>query len=409
MKPTIARKTQQFLIACGAIALAALSACGGGATDIGSGGTGNTPPAPTTTTATVVGPITGFGSVIINGVKFDDSTSIVVDDRNNSIAKDSLRLGMLIEVAGRVSDDNITGTASQMRLISELQGAISQIDLAAGRIVVLGVSITVSATTSYANVAGLSGLAVNDTVEIYGLRDPTTQALVATRIERKLATDKSTYLVGQIRNLNVTNSSFVLGSITAPITVNFANATLLPTGTTLADGLRVRVEPQSIVGQVVTAARVYSVTGIGKPLIGRAEVEGLVSDYVSLASFKINGVSIDGSSALISRGNAALLKNGARVEAKGNYNGTVLQAGVLKIETVVGGSGGGDDSGKYEVKGSITSFNSTADFTVRNVRINATNAVFKNGTANQLAKDKLVEVKGQMRGEFLVATEVKFE
>jgi Domain of unknown function (DUF5666) len=184
---------------------------------------------------------------------------------------------------------------------------------------------------------------------------------------------------------------------------------LLPTGTVLADGQLVRVEAQLVNGQVVTAARIFSVTGIGAPLIGRAEVEGIVSDFVSVASFKINGVTVDGTAALFQRGNAALLKNGARVEAKGSYNGTVLQAGVLKVETVVGGSGGGDDSGKFEVKGLISSFTSQADFTVRNVRINASTAEFKNGNSSLLAKDKNVEVKGQMRGEFLVATEVKFD
>jgi hypothetical protein len=400
---------QRGLVACSLLVVAGLSACGGGGADIGSGGTGNTPPTPTTTVATVVGPITGFGSVIINGVKFDDSTSSVVDDRNNSVAKDSLRLGMIVEVSGRVSDDNITAVANQMRIISELQGAVSQIDLAGGRIVVLGVPITVSATTSYANVANLAGLAVNDIVEVHGLRDPLTQALVATRIERKLGPNVNLFLVGQVRNLNTTNSSFVLGSVSAPITVNYSGANLLPTGTTLSEGLLVRVEPQTVNGQVVTAARVYAVTGIGKPLIGRAEVEGIVSDFVSLSSFKINGVTIDGNSALFQRGSAALLKNGARVEAKGNYNGTILQASVLKVEAVVGGVGGGDDSGKFEVKGSISSFTSQADFTVRNVRINASNALFKNGAANLLAKDKIVEVKGQMRGEFLIATELKFE
>ncbi len=409
MKNSTLQFIQRCLFSSVFITFATLTACGGGGADIGSGGTGNTPPTPTSTAATVIGPITGFGSVIINGVKFDDNSSSLVDDRNNSIAKDSLRLGMMVAVTGRVSDDKITAVASQMRLISELQGAVTQIDLTGGRIVVLGVTVTVSATTSYANVAGLAGLALNEVVEVHGLRDPSTQALIATRIERKTGLENNPFLVGQIRNLNSTNSSFNLGSIASPTTINFSNAALLPTGTVLANGQLVRAEAQSVNGQVVTAARIFSITGIGAPLIGRAEVEGIVSDFVSTASFKINGVSVDGSAALFERGNAALLKNGARVEAKGSYNGTALQAAVLKVETVLGGSGGGDDSGKFEVKGLISSFTSQADFTVRNVRINASNAEFRNGTATLLAKDKNVEVKGQMRGEFLVATEVKFE
>jgi Domain of unknown function (DUF5666) len=388
--------------------ITSIVACGGGGADIGSGGTGNTPPA-TTTPATVVGPITGFGSVIINGVKFDDSSSSLVDDRNNSISKDSLRLGMLLEVSGRVSSDNVTAVATQMRLLSELQGAISQIDLASGRIIVLGVPVIVTPTTSYSNVAGIASLILNDLIEVHGLRDPATQAIIATRIERKPSAGIDSYLVGTVRNQNASTTSFEIGSSTAPLTVRYGTASVLPTGSLLANGQAVRVESQSLVGSVITASRVYVLTPASTPLIGRAEVEGIVSDYVGLSSFKVNGLSINGAAALFLRGDASLIKNGVRVEAKGDFNGTVLQASVLKIESLSGGSGGSDDSTKFEVKGAITSFTSTADFVVRNVRINASTAEFKNGSAALLAKDRQVEVKGQMRGEFLVATEVKFD
>ena len=48
-----------------------LTGCGGG---VESGGTGATP------ASFASGPITGFGSVIVNGVRFDDSKAVVTDD-----------------------------------------------------------------------------------------------------------------------------------------------------------------------------------------------------------------------------------------------------------------------------------------------------------------------------------------
>ena len=61
-------------------AAAALASCGGG---VGSGGTGSF----------ASGPITGFGSVIVGGVRFDDSTANVEDGEGGRRSRDELRLG----------------------------------------------------------------------------------------------------------------------------------------------------------------------------------------------------------------------------------------------------------------------------------------------------------------------------
>ena len=59
-------KPHQFLLLA---AFALLTGCGGGG-GVDSGGTGVTP-------SVSAGPITGFGSVIVAGVRFDDSTATV--------------------------------------------------------------------------------------------------------------------------------------------------------------------------------------------------------------------------------------------------------------------------------------------------------------------------------------------
>ena len=63
----------------------ALASCGGG---VGTGGTGGD------ASAYAAGPITGFGSVFVGGVRFDDSAAAVEDADGSSRTRDDLRLGM---------------------------------------------------------------------------------------------------------------------------------------------------------------------------------------------------------------------------------------------------------------------------------------------------------------------------
>ena len=65
------------------------------------------------TMSTVVGTISGFGSVIVNGVKFDDSSAAVTMD--GAVAtRDRLRVGMVVQIRGRIRADG-TGTADSIR------------------------------------------------------------------------------------------------------------------------------------------------------------------------------------------------------------------------------------------------------------------------------------------------------
>src|SRR5690606_36947233 len=84
----------------GLAASLALAACGGGgdgggfaSTGVGSGGTGMF-----ASSVSVSGPIRGFGSIIVNGIRFDDSNaSISLGDDNGGLRSADLRLGMMVE------------------------------------------------------------------------------------------------------------------------------------------------------------------------------------------------------------------------------------------------------------------------------------------------------------------------
>ena len=90
-----------------------LASCGGGGS-AGIGGTG----------ITSGGTITGFGSIFVNGVKYDTSGStITIDD--NIVDESALKLGMFVLVRGTLDTNNTTGTANSVSINIELKGPVT--------------------------------------------------------------------------------------------------------------------------------------------------------------------------------------------------------------------------------------------------------------------------------------------
>src|SRR5215471_10245913 len=97
-------------------ALAALLAsCGGG-----TGGTGVTTPTPSN--AVSIGVMTK-GSVIVNGVHFDDNAATIkIDDTSKTPA--DLQSGMVVRLRGEINDDRVTGTAQIVNVSTEVRGTV---------------------------------------------------------------------------------------------------------------------------------------------------------------------------------------------------------------------------------------------------------------------------------------------
>ena len=113
--PTGFTRRESLLAMLGAAA--ALAGCGGGGDDtagVGLGGTG----------AFSVGPITGIGSIIVNGIRYDDS-SASIDNDDSPFRREDFRLGMVVAVQGSPVV-NGRSTASRIVLTSELVGPMGR-------------------------------------------------------------------------------------------------------------------------------------------------------------------------------------------------------------------------------------------------------------------------------------------
>ena len=95
-----------------------LTSCGGGTGGTGSGG--DTP-----TSGVSIG-VMAKGSVIVNGVRFEDTTAnISIDDTPKTAA--DLRDGMVVRVVGTVNADGITGTAQRVEAQIEVRGQVTNV------------------------------------------------------------------------------------------------------------------------------------------------------------------------------------------------------------------------------------------------------------------------------------------
>lgn len=383
-----------------ALSAAVITACGGGGD---SGGT--TSAATEKATAYAAGPISGFGSVIINGVRYDDSRAVVTDDDDRARARDLLRLGMMVEVDAKALNAAAgTGEALRIRYGSEIVGPVDAAPTATG-LVVLGQTVTITDATVFDSglTGGLAAIKQGDVLEIHAQFDAATQAYRATRIES--AAGATTYkLRGTVANLNTMAKTFTLGGQV----VNYGGIASDDLPPNLADGLRVRVRLQTtqVNGEwVATAVR----TGIRK-VEDRpdGDVRGAITVFKSATDFEINGLKVNASNASFPDGNAGIVL-GAMVEVEGAIVDGILVATKVELE----GAHTMDMRG-FELHGLISGLDTSAkSFMLRGIKVNYGGAavVWKGGVAADLADGKQVEVKGMpsMDRTQLVATLVQFE
>ncbi len=371
-------------------AMATVAGCGGG---VGSGGTGSF----------ASGPITGFGSVIVGGVRFDDSAAEVEDLDGLRRSRDELRLGMTVEIdstAVSTGSAGATATAQRIRFESELSGLVGGVDVAGGSFTLLGQRVTVDAATVFDEGlnGGLAGLRTGDMVEVYAVFDSAQQRYRATRVEpAPLA--RGLRLRGPALEVNTVAQTLRVGGTS----YSYAGASGVPAGLAAGQFVRLRLEadllptPRWVVRSFGTALRpLADADGV--------KIEGLVTAYTSPAAFSVNGRAVDASGAVAGAG----LGVGVRVEVEGNLRGDVLRATrvVVKSDDDVIGR-------EFELAGNIAGVNAGgANFVLRGVTVNTgrPDLRYEDGTAAQLVVGRRVEVRGVLSTDrrSVDATRIRF-
>jgi hypothetical protein len=323
--PRVALRTSIFATA------ALLTACGGGGGGTAGGGGGVIAGIDRGGITISSGAVTGFGSVHVNGVHYSTTGATFTIDGKPGTESD-LRVGQVVVIEGKIDATGTTGTAMKVAFDDEVEGPVASIDLGGSKLVVLGRTVRVGTATSFDDAIvprSLDGLKVGDRIEVSGFV-AADGSVDATRIERKAA-QASVEVKGTVAALDTAARRFTLGTLT----VSYAAAQLdgFASGQP-ANGDRVEATGSVDGSGVLQATRVQrNSDGFGATSGERAEIEGLITRFVSLTDFSVAGQRVTtNATTTYEGGSAASLARDTAVEVEGKFDATgIVVASKVKV------------------------------------------------------------------------------
>ncbi|MEY4751306.1 MAG: hypothetical protein RIQ60_3520 [Pseudomonadota bacterium] len=444
----IRQTTRRHLVTCSAIGSLALCsavlvACGGGG-GVGVTGTGS---GPTNFTA---GAVTGKGSTIVNGVRFDDSGTKVIEDANDDSAgstnrvSDDVKVGMEVEIehgvvtcstdtsgnpssATAITNCSVTPTATASKVSfggNSMVGDISAVSSTG--FTLFGQTVTINAAT----VVSGGPLADGQVVEVHGSYDAVNRTLTATRVEVKAANRADAQTGGVV--LRVRGTLVVTGSTSA--TIGGLTVDLNGQSTTGFDGTVVRAKLSYDTPPKVASAFKSGVRKLDDHKGAKAELEG-TAEGVNVepngdVTFTINGspVRVSASTVLLPSGSKLTdLASGVRVEVEGSVAASSSDATVTELKATTLKFKKAEDEGglPVELHGNVDSIDLNAKtFVIRGVTVAYNDASFSgNGNSSKkvgslsalqllvgvTSKTAQVEVKASSVGGVMTAKSIKMD
>lgn len=385
-----------------AVGLACIASCGGGGV-VGSGGTG-------VPYGVTQGTVNGFGSIIVDGVGYDErGARVVVEVGPGQDVLSDVKLGNRVSLLYQTA-----GVAQGVRVEPTLIGPVASV-ASANQFSMLGqdVRVNTSAATGPVTQFGSGYLQpgdvrAGDSVELHGVVVAQGSAYViqATRIDKLAAPPAYLRVTGVVTNVAAGASpAFSLGALA----VDAQAALLLPEGVVLANGQTVTLLalPATLTAPVAGTLRLKA----AQIRVARVHDSGL-DNYVS------GSIShLDAQARTFTLGSLAVRYTGASLTplgtalANGQYvqvRGTVAVDAVLVAVSVMVRDGRSEVEG--ELKGNIAGLVAgSASFTVRGVPVDARRATLSGCPNSGLANGLFVEVQGALSANGVVAATVHCE
>ena len=309
-----------------------LASCGGGnGTQVAEGGIGGT--------GISWGSVTGFGSIIVNGVHFDTTGAEVVKDDdtpvtnfNDADINQLISIGMVVTVKGSINDDGVTGTAETISYEDILEGPV--VGTPSGNIInVLGQTVRVvdgvtryACDDSYANCSfsTFNDLADSQVIEVSGfiaengditagyieLQSDNYDASDIFEVKGKATVAEPNIIIGGLTIINANTNGLDGQFIEAKGTFN---------GSDTLDATEVEIEDES-----------FDIEDADK-----AELEGIASSgcTANTCDFTLAGVTVRvDSSTQFNTGSATDIDAGDKLGAKGTLQGGILHAAEIEFK-----------------------------------------------------------------------------
>jgi len=270
--------------------LLALHGCGGGSSSAPPNNGGNPPPPPPTGgitrtgVAIAVGPITTFGSVVVNGVRYDTSSATFTKDGVES-SQAEMSVGEFVVVTGTIDDDNSNAVATTVEYESVLEGPIGSITT--NGFVAVGQTVVVSLGSTSVDDSCPDPLVTGVNVEVSGSILENGD-INASRVECK-AVLLEMEVQGRVKVGSVTTTTFQINALT----VDFS--TITPRnfpGGAISDGDPVEVKGITLVDGpplTLTATDVeFKGPRFGDDEGDHVEVEGFIANFESATEFTVS-------------------------------------------------------------------------------------------------------------------------
>ena len=341
--------------------LLAVSACGGSDSPPPPPPVAAPPPAATSSSVSSTGVITGFGSIVVNGVRHETNgqTVVAIEDEAETTGDDSrLRLGMRVKIDA--TETSGSRTANRVEYDEDLKGPAENIvpdanDSTIGTFTIAGQTVVVDGNTVFDDDVGdndgVSGIDIRDldpanfggtpiNVEVSGY--PTETGVIATRVDR---------ITGTLGQVGVNNDELEIKGFVDSVAAGGGSfvingATFLVSGTVFEDGLAAN---QDLVGVFVEVKA--DIDGGGNFVAVRVELEDDLDGADDDDEFEIEGVlqSVDtvadpdvivvnGVTIQVDDASSLVGQVGNRVEIKGAFNASnvlVISQANLEVENTV--------------------------------------------------------------------------
>jgi hypothetical protein len=323
-----------FILAAVALMTYALTACGGGSSSSSNQAGG--------TTGVTTGAITGFGSVIVNGIEFDRKTGLADDKINlkfeglQNQREDQLKTGMMVKVTGTYNSSTGRGEYEAIEFQPELRGRLDDngVDLTTNQLTVMGHQVQIDANTQFDSARDLAELAADlgnlnhPEIEVSGNLD-NTGMLHATRIAKKsldFTNGGTVEIKGAVAGTPApTANSFTIGTTAFIVDNNTTFANMLRADLVNTVGTVLEVKATLNAG-VFTALRVEQKKAIEGQPNDNVRIKGIAASTVSNQTFTLNGpnglitVNVAGASYFSGRtaATSAIVAVGAQLEVEGS-------------------------------------------------------------------------------------------
>jgi uncharacterized Zn-binding protein involved in type VI secretion len=284
-----------------------------------------------------VGPITGFGSVIVNGTTYNTDDAVFTKD-GQPATQDDFSVGQVVVVKGSIDDDGTNATADSVEFDDVVEGPVSSHNTTTGEFVVLGQTVRITATTSFDDTPPCPADLTAEIVEVSGLADAN-GVIDATRIECRDGTwDGVMEVNGIVSGHNAGATTFMINGLE----VDYSGAAVdnFPTAGVINNDDPVEAKGTTLNGNTLVATRVeYKGNRFADDEGDFAEIEGFITRFSSATDFDVSGLPVTTTgSTTYEGGTAADLGLNLKVEVEGVFdaNGVLVAAKVdIKSSTAV--------------------------------------------------------------------------